>query len=352
MRATRGWTESSISSGRALLATIAIPTLTAGDALADCLQSLSRQTTDAFEMVVVDNSGRGLVRRQGEAERAGARIVEMDHNTGFGAAINSVYQMSAAPYLATLNDDAAPAPGWLAALIAALDRNPRAGMCASQVRLSPSDVLDSAGMLLCADGSSKQRGHNQSPAHFSSPGEILLPSASAALYRRAMLNETGAFDANFFLYCEDTDLGLRGQRAGWTCLYAPNALVSHRYSHSTGRVSALKAYYVERNRLFVAVKNLPLPMLLASPFVTAARYGWHLYFLLHGTGAAARFAMESGAGWRLAWFVLKAHLALLANLPQLLKQRRRIARTAKLTGPEYSSLLRRHAIPARAIAEF
>lgn len=343
---------SSIPPGRALLATVAVPTLAADDALTECLQFLSRQTTDAFEIVVVDNSGTGLVRRRGEAERAGARVLEMDHNTGFGAAVNAVFEQSAAPYLATLNDDAAPAPGWLAALIAALDRNPRAGMCASQVHLPNSHVLDSAGMLLCPDGSSKQRGHNQSPASFSSPGEILLPSASAALYRRAMLNQTGAFDAGFFLYCEDTDLGLRAQRAGWTCVYAPDAVVTHRYSHSSGRVSALKAYYVERNRLFVAVKNFPLPMLLAMPFVAAARYGWHLYFLLRGTGAAARFGTEGGAGWRLAWFVLKAHLALLANLPQLIKQRRRIASHAKLTAREYSSLLRRNAISARAVAEF
>ena len=33
--------------------------------------------------------------------------------------------------------------------------------------------------------------------------------ASAALYRRTMLEQTGGFDGDFFLYCEDTDLGLR-----------------------------------------------------------------------------------------------------------------------------------------------
>ena len=72
-----------------------------------------------------------------------------------------------------------------------------------------------------------------------------------------MLEEIGGFDDDFFLYCEDTDLGLRARWAGWKCLYVPEAVVEHHYSHSAGRASPLKAYYVERNRLFVLVKNFP-----------------------------------------------------------------------------------------------
>ncbi len=42
------------------IVTVAVPTLAAGDALADCLRSLESQTFDDFEVVVVDNSGTGL----------------------------------------------------------------------------------------------------------------------------------------------------------------------------------------------------------------------------------------------------------------------------------------------------
>ena len=49
-----------------------------------------------------------------------------------------------------------------------------------------------------------------------------------------MLEEIGGFDEDFFLYCEDTDVGLRARWAGWTCLYVPEAVVEHRYSHSAG----------------------------------------------------------------------------------------------------------------------
>ncbi len=58
------------------------------------------------------------------------------------------------------------------------------------------------------DGSSKQRGHARPPKFFPVAEEVLFPSGSAALYRRAMLEQIGGFDEDFFLYCEDTDLGL------------------------------------------------------------------------------------------------------------------------------------------------
>ena len=61
------------------------------------------------------------------------------------------------------------------------------------------------------------------PQVFAARRKALLPSGSAALYRRDMLDEIGLFDESFFLYCEDTDLGLRARWAGWECLYVPEA---------------------------------------------------------------------------------------------------------------------------------
>ena len=81
-----------------------------------------------------------------------------------------------------------------------------------------------------------------------------------------MLDEIGGFDEDFFLYCEDTDLGLRARWAGWKCWYAPKAIVYHHYSHTAGRATPLKAFYVERNRLFLLVKNFPLSKLILAPF--------------------------------------------------------------------------------------
>src|SRR5262249_7218171 len=181
--------------------------------------------------------------------------------------------------------------------------------------------------------------------------EVLLPSGSAALYRRKLLEEAGGFDPDFFLYCEDTDLGLRARWAGWKCLYVPDAVVEHHYSHSAGGTSPVKAYFVERNRLFVLAKNFPAGMLLAAPFASVARYFWHAWYILQGRGSAARFRAEGNAGPRMAWYVLRAHAALAANLGRLLRQRREIRARARITPSIFRHLVAGHSISARKLAQ-
>lgn len=328
---------------------VVVPTLAAGPNLVECLVSLLNQTEPAFEVTVVDNSGQQLARQAG-AERLGASLIENPRNLGFGAAINAAFRRSEAPFLATLNDDAVAHPDWLRALLAALEARPDAGMGASQVRLMGGDRLDSAGMLIARDGSTKQRGHGQDPAAFSRTEEVLFSSGSAALYRRTMLEETGLFDEAFFLYCEDSDLGLRARWAGWQCVYVPEAIVEHRYSETAGPASPLKAYYVERNRLFLITKNFPAPRLAAAPLFTLARYFWHAFSILEGAGSAARFRRERRNPFELIFIVLRAHCAWLFRLPALWRQRRRILRGARLSPSAFCHLLDAHAITAREVA--
>ena len=328
--------------------TVVIPTLSADSRLAECVASLNQQTRRDFEVVIVDNSGQGLVRRTGLA--SGAGVIENKENVGFGGAVNQGLRASRCAYLATLNDDAVAHPHWLEALLCAMERRPDAGMAASQVRLFGEHRLDSAGMLVCGDGSSKQRGQGRAPEDFPVPEESLFPSGSAAIYRRAMLDDIGGFDERFFLYCEDTDLGLRARWAGWKCLYVPEAVVEHHYSHSAGPASALKAYLVERNRLFVLTKNFPVPMLLVAPWVSLARYFWHACYLLEGRGSAARFRAQGQGGLNLLWYVFRAHIALIAHAPRLWRQRRHIRAGARITPHIFRRLLASHSMSARRIA--
>ena len=207
------------------------------------MESLQRQTLRNFRIVIVDNSGSGRVEANWprEISRESVTILRPPSNVGFGAAVNLAAREVPAEYVAVINDDAAAEPEFLAELAATLDAHAEAGSVAAQVRLhGVEDALDSAGMLIAADGTSKQRGHGQPPWAFAEADEVLLPSGSASMYRAAMLVETGGFDDDFFLYCEDTDLGLRARWAGWTCRYAPTAVVYHRYSHSAGRAGDLQ----------------------------------------------------------------------------------------------------------------
>ncbi len=328
-----------------------VPTLHAGTNLRDCVASLLEQSWPDVTIVVVDNSGEGRARQAlGESPRL--RVLENGRNAGFGAAVNRGFREFPADYLATINDDATASPDWIRSLVEALENDASAGMAASRVVMAGTDRLDSAGMNIARDGSSRQRGHGEPERFHSDPCEVLLPSGSAALYRRAMLEQTGLFEEDFFLYCEDTDLGLRGRWAGWRCLYVPHARVVHRYSASAGVASALKAWLVERNRLRLVVRVFPFPMILASFLWACARYFWHGVDLISGHGKASEFRRREGGAWRLPWLVAKAHLDLIRSLPQLLAQRRAVFRARRISSREFRTLLQRHSMSVRQVASW
>ena len=326
-----------------------VPTLAADSRLQECVESLGRQTRRDFEVIVVDNSGTGLVRENGTAP--GARVIENARNAGFGGAVNQGMRASTSPYVATLNDDAVAHPDWLEALVAALERRPDAGMCARQVRLFGETRLDSAGMLMARDGSSKQRGHGRPPEDFPVAEEALLPSGSAALYRRAMLEEIGGFDDDFFLYCEDTDLGLRARWAGWKCLYVPQAMVEHHYSHSAGRAIAAEG-----------VLRGAQPAVRAGEEFSGRNAGWRRRWRRwRATGGTRGFCCRAGErgavprgrkrGAEMAWYIVRAHAALLGNAGTAVAAAAADPAARADHAGGFRRLMRGHSISARKVAE-
>jgi GT2 family glycosyltransferase len=321
--------------------------------LPECLESLARQSYAALEVVVVDNgSTDGSVEYlRAERARGGVRLVESPSNAGFAGGNNLGIRASKGAYVALINNDAAADPRWVEALVAAAEADPRVGMCASKIYLwDRPGVLDGAGLVISGDGIGRGRGRLEPDRpEFDRAEDALLPSACAALYRRAMLDEIGLFDEDFFAYCEDTDLGLRARIAGWRCRYSPAAVVRHRYSGSTAPHSPFKAFQVERNRIWVVVKCFPPSLVAASVAYTLARYALQLYAAVTGRGAAGRLA-EKEPPWAVAGILLRAWWAALARLPEMLRRRRGIWPPRKLSRREVARLLRAHRVGLAELA--
>lgn len=315
-----------------------MPTLRGGAQLGACLEALAHQTFAEREVIVVDNSGAGVARHSN-----GARVIENAENTGFGGAVNRAASESDSDYIAVLNDDTVTEPKWLQAMVSVMESDERCGMVAPHILLAPSGEVDSMGMRLARDGSSTQRRRDAAT-------ETLLPSGCSALYRRSAFEEAGGFDEDLFLYCEDTDLGLRLRWLGWTARYEPRAVVWHRYSQTSGAASERKAWYVERNRLRLVIKTFPAAWVFASFFYSLARYAWHLVAMIAGKGKASELRDAGGAGWRLPWLVVRAHLSMLAALPRLLKQRSQTVKSRRITGRDFRQLAARHRVSLREVA--
>jgi GT2 family glycosyltransferase len=314
--------------------------------LPGCLESLDRQTYPRTEIVVVDNgSTDGSVAFLRRAWGSRLTLVEHAANLGFAGGNNAGFAVAKGAYVALLNNDAVAAPDWIAALVRAAEGDRRIGMCASKVYVhGRPGVLDSAGLLLSGDGIGRGRGRLEAdgPA-YAREEDALLPSGCAALYRRAMLDEIGLFDPEFFAYCEDSDLGLRGRLAGWRCRYVPDAVVHHRYSGSTSPYSSFKAFHVERNRIWVVVKCFPLPLVVTSLGYTLARYAVQSWAALSGRGAAGRIA-ERASALSLALILARAWGAALRRLPEMWRRRRRVQALRTVDRRTVTAWLRAHRV--------
>jgi GT2 family glycosyltransferase len=330
---------------------IVIVNFNGGTLLADCAASLAAQTYRDFETIVVDNGSTDGSLDAARDVLGDATIVRLDANSGFARGNNLGIVRARGALVVTLNNDARLAPSCLAELVAAADRHPEAGMFAPKILMATdTDRIDSTGLLVYVDGVYRARGWQEldGPA-FAEEIEVLMPCAAVALYRRPMLDAVGAFDEDYFLYLEDGDLGLRARLAGWTCWYVPAAVAFHLKSSTAGKHSRVKAYYVERNRIYNLVKHTPLPLVLLSPLFTVYRYALQGFAALSGRGASGGFARDYSRRDLLA-ILARSYAGAMGALPAMWGKRRAIARRRRLSRREIYALFFRYRLRARDLA--
>lgn len=318
-----------------------------------CLNSLQDQTFHDFEVVLVDNgSVDGSVAFVSE-KYPWVKLVCLAENTGFATGNNRGFEQACGQYIVTLNNDTRLASDWLEQLVAVADSRPQVGMVASRIcSFDEPDLLDSIGMGICRDGMArgKYRNRRWSDLQMGEVEEILIPSACAALYKRDMVAEVGFFDDDFFAYAEDVDLGLRGLLAGWDAVAATKAVVYHKYSQTSGKLSPFKVYLVERNHYWVALKTFPPGQLLLLPFFTVVRYLEQVRVVVSGGGTGGEFRSETSQ-WLLIKAILRASIDGLKEFRGIFSKRRQLMLKRKRSIKDFSALMKRHRISFKELLD-
>jgi GT2 family glycosyltransferase len=334
------------------LVSIIIPNWNGKRFLEECLHSIEKQTFCGFEVIFVDNgSTDGSAEWVEERYGHWVRIIRNRENLGFAEGNNVGIRVARGMYIVLLNNDTVVEPDWLEELIKPVEGDSTVGMCASKVRsYDQPKVLEATGELLFRDGLNRARGHLEvDRGQYDSDLEIFFPPGCGGLYRKVMLDEIGLFDEDFFAYGDDTDLGIRGRLAGWRCVYAPRAVVYHKGSGSTGRYSPFKAFHVERNRIWIAVKYFPLHLLLMTPFYTLLRYFFQAYGSLAHQGAAGRYTRDHSI-FSLFLILLRAYGSATKYFIRMWRKRKALRRLRRVRNGEFSEWLRCFGISAKAIA--
>jgi len=175
-----------------------------------------------------------------EAEPAGAGsepfellVLRNDRPLGFGANHNRAFRHCDTGWFAVLNPDLRLADDALGQLLAAGE--PHDGLIAPLILNADGTPADAARRLptpfQVASRRLRRRPHGPDPDFDWLAGMCLLLNSEA-------FRSVGGFDERYFMYCEDTDLCLRMQLAGWHLRHVASVRLLHdarRDSHRSTR---------------------------------------------------------------------------------------------------------------------
>lgn len=236
---------------------VVIPNWNGQRFLAACLDALRKQPADAIEVILVDNASTDGSQDFVKAAYPEVRLFELEANRGFTGACNIGIDAATGAFVALLNNDTEVERDWAENVLAAFEAHPEAGIVASKMLLfDQRDRLHTAGDFFTTDGRAGNRGAWEWDRGQYDRGDYVFSACGgSAVYRRAMLDDIGTLDDDYFFSLEDVDLAWRAQLAGYRVWYDPGAIVYHHLSATGGGVTA--SYYDGRNGIWLIAKNLP-----------------------------------------------------------------------------------------------
>ena len=297
------------------LTSVVIPNWNGAHHLPTCLDSLRRQTHPHVEIIVADNGSTDGSLELLARNYPKVRVLALGKNLGFTGACNAGMEAAQGEFVALLNNDTEVDSRWLEEIIAAFERHPKAGIIASKMLLfDQRDTFHTAGDFYRVDGTPDNRGVWQKDAgQYDREEHVFSACGGSAAYRKAMLEQVGLLDEDFFYSCEDLDLAWRAQLTGWLCVYAPRAVVYHKLSATGGGVTA--SFYDGRNFIYLLTKDYPGDL-------------WRIHWraILR---AQLRITFEALQAWRgaAARARLRGQLAGLLGVSKMLRKRRTVQRS-------------------------
>jgi len=230
-----------------------------------CLGSVSCQSFDDSETIVVDNGSiDGTVDFIRDAYPA-VTVVENETNVGACRARNQGIEIAKGKYVLTLDCDVTLGDGFIREIKGAMERAPAdVGMLSPKILRPDKKTVDSTGLLLSRCWRFYDRGSGElDTGRFDKRPEILGPCSAAALYKMEMLDQLKVggeyFDENFFFLVEDFDIALRARHCGWKAVFTPRAICYH-VRNSSGKCPRERQYLSFRNRYLLMLKNFNLAL--------------------------------------------------------------------------------------------
>lgn len=224
------------------------------------LASLDKITYPNFEVIVVDNHSVEDNPTIIKQRYPNIVFIQNPINYGFAAGNNYGLMRARGDYVLLLNNDIEVPPGFLEPLVDKLEKNQEIGAVSPRIKFyyQPDTIqyagytpIDKITMRNTAIGYwEKDRGQ------YNEDRETAYAHGAAMLVPMRVVKEIGLMSYIFFLYYEEADWCARIKNAGYKIFYVGSSYVLHKESVSTGKMSSLKIYYLNRNRIVFMRRNL------------------------------------------------------------------------------------------------
>ena len=214
-----------------------------------------------MEVVVVDNGSANDEASALAARYPDAIIVRSTDNLGFAGGNNLGIAAAHGRYLYFVNNDTVfRSDAHIERLIDRLEASPKTGMVCPKIRFTWDDSpLQFAGYTPLSPITLRNHSIGYGEAdkgQYDTPHPTPYAHGAAMMVKREAIDRAGRMPECYFLYYEELDWSLMITRAGYDIWYEPASTLYHKESQATGKDSPTKTYYLSRNRLLFARRNL------------------------------------------------------------------------------------------------
>ena len=252
---------------------VVIPNYNGKKYLGDCIDSLHciDFPREDYEIIVVDNASSDDSCSFLLSNYPDVILIRSERNLGFAKGCNLGIKNSSGKYIVLLNNDTVVEKNWLKELIIIADRDENIAIVGSKLlfKHNPNEIQNAMSFLNDRGDGGDIGAHQTDEGQYDSTREAMAACGASMLIKRALIEEIGALDADFFAYYEDADLCYRARLYGRKVVFAYKSVVHHVHSATSVEWSPLFTFLVLRNKLLLHVKNSPVGFLLKVLFLYA-----------------------------------------------------------------------------------
>jgi len=225
---------------------------------------------ESIEVIVVDNASKEDEATQIEQRYPQVKVIRSNENLGFAGGNNLGIQAAQGKYLFFLNNDTLlrckkedVRCKMFQPLIDRLESSPKIGMVSPKIRFSwGTNPIQYAGYTPLSKITLRNTAIGCGEAdngQYDTPHPTPYAHGAAMMVKREVIDKAGLMPECYFLYYEELDWSMMIRRAGYDIWYEPACTIYHKESQATGQNSPLKSYYMARNRLLFAKRNISSP---------------------------------------------------------------------------------------------